>query len=211
MSFEYNADGIRTSKTVNGVTTKYYLNGSQIIGEVNPIYSILYMYDAEGSPIGMQYRKASYAEGVYDVFFFEKNLQGDVVAVYGEDGTKYAEYTYDAWGKLSTNYYNNGGSTGAGKNPFKYRGYYYDSDLRFYYLNSRYYDQNTRRFVNADGYVSTGQGILGNNMFAYCNDNPVSYVDKNGTDAIYVVALGSDGIPIVGHAKLYYQDKSGKW
>ena len=211
MSFEYNADGIRTAKTVNGITTKYYLDGSKIIGEITPSYSIVYLYDSNGTPVGMQYRKSSYASGVYDVFFFEKNLQGDIVAVYGSDGTKYIEYSYDAWGKFTTSYSNGGASTGAKNNPFKYRGYYYDSDLRIYYLNSRYYDQTTRRFINADGYVSTGQGMLGNNMFAYCNDNPVSFVDKNGTDAIYVVALGSDGIPIVGHAKLYYQDKSGKW
>ena len=56
------------------------------------------MYDANGSPIGYQYRENSYAADVWDTFWFEKNLQGDIVAVYDEDGTKLVNYTYDAWG-----------------------------------------------------------------------------------------------------------------
>ena len=67
-------------------------------------------------------------------------------------------------------------STLASKNQFRYRSYYYDYDLGLYYLNSRYYDSNTGRFINADGYVSTGQGIIGNNMFAYCGNNPINYI-----------------------------------
>jgi len=63
----------------------------------------MYIYDAEGAPIGMQYRASSYAENVFDYYFFEKNLQGDIVAVYGADGTKYLEYFYDAWGNFQIN------------------------------------------------------------------------------------------------------------
>lgn len=65
-------------------------------------------------------------------------------------------------------------------NPFRYRGYYYDIDLGWYYLQSRYYNPETGRFLNADGYVSTGTGLLGYNMFAYCNNNPVMCIDSNG-------------------------------
>jgi len=56
----------------------------------------------------------------------------------------------------------------------------YESETGFYYLNSRYYDPETGRFINADGYVSTGQGILGNNMFAYCGNNSVVSYDTSG-------------------------------
>ena len=66
------------------------------------------------------------------------------------------------------------------RNPFRYRSYYYDSDTGWYYLNSRYYDPETGRFLNADGYASTGQGIIGCNMFVYCNNNPVNRVDPDG-------------------------------
>ena len=65
-------------------------------------------------------------------------------------------------------------------NPLRYRGYYYDTETGFYYLQSRYYDPNIGRFINADSYSSTGQGILGNNMYAYCNNNPVIFEDSSG-------------------------------
>ena len=121
-SFTYNDDGIRTSKTVNGVKTTYYLSGSQILAEVTPSYEIMYIYDAAGAPVGMQYRSFTYANGVYDVYFFEKSLQGDILAVYGADGTKYIEYTYDSWGSFTTTYHNGGENTSAVNNRFTYRG-----------------------------------------------------------------------------------------
>ena len=65
-------------------------------------------------------------------------------------------------------------------NPFRYRGYYYDTETGFYLTGTRYYDPEIGRFINADGYVSTGQGILGNNMFAYCGNNPVNRADPTG-------------------------------
>jgi RHS repeat-associated protein len=96
------------------------------------------------------------------------------------------EYTYDAWGKPLT-------VTGSmaetlGKlNPLRYRGYVYDTEYGLYYLQSRYYDPNVGRFINADVYAATGQGILGNNMFAYCNNNPVIYCDDAGNLPVAVV------------------------
>ena len=88
----------------------------------------------------MRYRSASYAEGEFDTYWFEKNLQGDIVAVYSASGTKLASYVYDAWGNISTAYHNNGSNTAAVYNPFRYRGYYYDTETGFYYVSSRYYD-----------------------------------------------------------------------
>ena len=190
MSFTYNDDGIRTSKTADGVTTTYYVNGGQIVAEKTDTRTIVYIYDASGAPIGMMYRTTSYAKDVWDTFWYEKNLQGDIIAIYNASGTKVATYTYsDAWGNHSVSYSNGGGSTGAQYNPFRYRGYYYDSDLGMYYLQSRYYDAKICRFISADGYVSTGQGILGNNMFAYCGNNPVNHVDPTGEIPIGIIIV----------------------
>ena len=154
--------------------------------------TFIYHYTSGGSIIGMSYRNASYAEGVFDTYVFEKNISGDIVAVYDLNGNKLVSYKYDAWGNFTTTYHN--GTTAnsiAAKNPFTYRGYYYDSDLGLYYLQTRYYDSVTGRFINADGYVSTGQGILGNNMFAYCNNNPVMFTDPAGEMSKGVaIALG---------------------
>ena len=120
-------------------------------------------------------------EGVFYTFWFEKNLQGDIVAVYNSVGTKLVSYNYDAWGNCTTTNHNISGTNSyATYNPFRYRGYYFDSELGFYYLNSRYYDPAVGRFINADTLVSTGQGILGYNMFAYCNNNPTLFCDCSG-------------------------------
>ena len=96
-------------------------------------------------------------------------------------------------GNHSVTYSNGGGSAGARYNPFRYRGYYYDTDLDMYYLQSRYYDPNTCRFINADGYVSTSQGLTGYNMFAYCNNNvmpmillPLLGIEMEGDSLEYV-------------------------
>ena len=181
MSFTYNDEGIRTSKTVNGVTTNYYYQGSLLYAEETNSQIIVYFYDENGAPVGFMYRGADYGENVWDVYAYEKNIQGDIVAVYdAATGTKLISYYYNAWGDYWVTYHNNGYSTTATKNPYKYRGYYYDNNLGLYYLQTRYYDANTCRFINADGYISTGQGIIGYNMFAYCNNNPVMYVDYTG-------------------------------
>ena len=87
--------------------------------------------------------------------------------------------TYDAWGKLLTTTGSLASTLGA-YNPLRYRGYVYDRELGLYYLQSRYYDPELCRFLNADAYVSTGQGELGNNMFAYCRNNPVRFIDSDG-------------------------------
>ena len=67
----------------------------------------------------------------------------------------------------------------------------YDEESGLYYLESRYYDPVTGRFVNADGYVSTGTGLMGHNMFAYCNNNPVMYVDPSGEFAGFGIIAGA--------------------
>ena len=95
-------------------------------------------------------------------------------------GTKLVEYQYDAWSKVTVASGSNANL--AAKNPFRYRGYYYDSETGFYYLQSRYYDPQTGRFLNADAYADTGDTVLSTNMFAYCENNPVNGVDPSGED-----------------------------
>ena len=105
-------------------------------------------------------------------YYYVTNLQGDVVAIMDRYGEIVVEYSYDAWGKLlkttGSMQYNLGVY-----NPLRYRGYVYDRELGLYYLQSRYYDPELCRFLNADAFISTGQGELGNNMFAYCLNNPI--------------------------------------
>ena len=191
MSFSYNDEGLRVTKTVNGVTTNYYYQGSVLYAEETDEAVIVYIYDQNGSPMGFQYHGADYADGVWDGYAYEKNMFGDIVAVYDvSTGLKLISYTYDAWGTCTkTTYYNSGDTTSAINNPYRYRGYYYDEDLCMYYLQSRYYDPTICRFINADGYASTGQGLTGYNMFAYCGNNPVMYVDYTGKSPIFIALI----------------------
>ena len=190
MSFAYNSDGLRVTKTVNGVVTTYYYQGSLLIAEETNSQILVYLYDTNGAPIGFKYRDSSYTSGTWDTYVYEKNIQGDIIGVYDAlTGIKHITYAYDAWGIFTSYYLNNDYSTTAGKNPFMYRGYYYDSDLNMYYLQSRYYDPNICRFINADGYISTGQGLTGYNMFAYCGNNPVMRADPKGEGWILAIAL----------------------
>ena len=154
--------------------------------------TIVYLYDSTGAPIGFRYRTPSYAEDVWDDYYYEKNMQGDIVRVYNSDGVSLVSYVYTAWGeRTSTTYHHGGANTTVTNNPFTYRGYYYDKDLDLYYLQSRYYDSKVCRFISPDTYISTGQGIIGHNMYAYCNNNPVNYVDHTGEFPWLVAVLVS--------------------
>ena len=119
-------------------------------------------------------------------YLYIKNIQGDVMAIANSAGTIYARYEYDAYGRVVSVTDGNGNDVSsqpnhiANVNPIRYRGYYYDTESGLYYLKSRYYDPVTCRFINADGYISTGQGLLSTNMFAYCGNNPVNRVDPTG-------------------------------
>ena len=137
-----------------------------------------FIYDESGKPFALKYSTNGTS---FQTYYYVLNLQGDVVKLIhyipGFEYESVATYEYDAWGNVS--------SSGrlAEINPLRYRGYYYDNETGFYYLQSRYYDPANRRFINADRHMSTGQGFVGTNMFAYCNNSPVFLVDYDGDEA----------------------------
>ena len=114
-----------------------------------------------------------------------------------ESGVRVVEYIYDAWGKLISTTGTLATTLGA-DNPFRYRGYYYDTETGLYYLTTRYYDPEVCRFISADVYMSTGQGVLGGNMWAYCLNNPVAMVDSNGEFALAGALLAGVASIVVG-------------
>ena len=130
-----------------------------------------FTYDASGTPMSVKYDNTTY--------YYVVNIQGDIMAILNTSGTAVVEYTYDAWGKQ---YSTNGtlADTLGEVNPLTYRGYVYDHDSGYYYLQSRYYDPEMGRFINGDSYASTGLGILACNMFAYCGNNPCIHIDPTG-------------------------------
>ena len=179
-----NCIATNTTKSVNGIIHYYTLEGSRIVSDRWGEHTLFFLYDESGAPIGMQYRTETMAEGDFDYFYYEKDLLGNVIGVYSENGIKLISYYYDAWGNCKYSYVNGGGSTGAQYNPFRYRGYYYDSDKGFYYLNDRYYDSITGRFLTPDdpSYLGANGDLLSYNLYACCGNEPINryyYITKS--------------------------------
>ncbi len=167
-TYAYDGDGNRISKTVDGQTTDYYYIDGKLLGLKKGQDTLLFLYDETGTAYGFLHNGTLY--------YYDINLQGDVVGIYNGSGNLVASYTYDVWGapELTSD------NALAALNPLRYRGYFYDEETGFYYLQSRYYNPEVGRFISSDGYVSTGQGILGYNPFAYCGNNPVNRSDPSG-------------------------------
>jgi len=187
-NYSYDENGLRHKKTVseNGVITKTYdyvwADGkliSQKYTEGNTIYAAKFVYGLTGDVQGFIYNNKTY--------LYVKNLMGDIVAVIDEDGCGIAEIAYDIWGAPSFIIGPDGNNAifevVKKISPFTYRGYCYDIDTQLYYLQSRYYDPLIGRFINTDDTqiaASTLGDPLGANLFAYCENNPVNFVDYTG-------------------------------
>lgn len=198
LSFVYNSDGIRLSKTMGSTTTQYLLNGTQILAQKTGSTILSFFYDQQGNRVGM-------ADGSNNFYYYLYNIQGDVVALAdASTGKLAATYTYDAWGKCTVT--NASEYTIGTQNPFRYRGYYYDSETGLYYLQSRYYDAETGRWISAEpnidfGEFDEGTGVLGYNVYAYCANNPVNNFDPDGETLANVVGAifgGATGA-LLGH------------
>ncbi len=174
-NYTYNSDGIRTKKVSGSTTTDYCLNGTQILAEKRGGTLINYFYTSDGTRVGFKTGGK--------VYYYVYNLQGDVTHIVDESKNIVATYRYDPFGKIL----NLSSLTSIGKlNPFRYRGYYYDTESNLYYLNSRYYNPEIGRFINADAILGANKDILGYNLYAYCSNNPLIYADYYGTFSLQV-------------------------
>ena len=185
-TYKYNDQGIRTEKVVNGVAHKYYLQGEQIIAERYGGSLIKFYYDSTGVCGFRYYNKEKDGDNSNGTdYYYQKNIQGDILRIFDKNGNLKAEYSYDAWGKctIKTNV-----SGIAAINPFRYRGYYLDDETGLYYLNARYYDPEIGRFISPDSidYLDP-ESINGLNIYVYCGNNPIMYVDPNGN---FIVSIG---------------------
>ena len=200
-SYTYDVDGLRTSKTVNGVKHEYYYVGNTLQYEKFGTTELWFFYDADGNPSGVRYKNGSTTTDYY----FVCNWRGDVIRIYDGAGAVVANYNYDAWGNVISVTGANGAVITdpthiANVNPLRYRGYYYDSETGLYYLQSRYYDPAVKRFINEDEQLSLDKGVQGQNLFCYADNNPVVRYDPDGKDALDVV---NDLVGLVMFSKLY--------
>lgn len=199
MSFDSN--GMRTQKSVDGVKTNYYYDSSNnLFALTQGNDTLFFYYDNSGEVMSVSCNGTMY--------YYIKDLQGDITEIVDKDGNSVAEYAYDAWGNMLNE--DNGTLTVGKLNPFRYRSYVYDEETGLYYLQSRYYDPLTGRFLNADVYADTQSGTpLSTNMFAYCENNAINKSDDEGKDAWWIQSPNSANGK--GHTSLLLKEKSGYW
>ena len=198
IQMSYDSNGMRTQKSVDGVKTNYYYDSSNnLFALTQGSDTLFFYYDNSGEVMSVSCNGTMY--------YYIKDLQGDITEIVDKDGKAVAEYAYDAWGNMLTE--NNGTLTVGKLNPFRYRSYVYDEETGLYYLQSRYYDPLTGRFLNADIYADTQSGTpLSTNMFAYCENNCINKVDYLGTDAV-LLFKNKDAF-VFGHAAILFYDKN---
>ena len=199
IQMNYDSNGMRTQKSVDGVKTNYYYDSNNnLFALTKGSDTLFFYYDNSGEVMSVSCNGTMY--------YYIKDLQGDITEIVDKDGKAVAEYAYDAWGNMLTE--DNGTLTVGKLNPFRYRSYVYDEETGLYYLQSRYYDPLTGRFLNADVYADTQSGTpLSTNMFAYCENNAINKSDDEGKDAWWIQSPNSANGK--GHTSLLLKEKSG--
>ena len=200
-TFTYDATGRRLSK--NGLKFYYDSNG-RLLKQSN---GLEFYYDVIGIA-AIKYNGAMY--------LCRKDLQGNIIALIDNSGTTVVQYNYDAWGNHKVVDANGNEITDPNHlgnlNPFRYRGYYYDTETGFYFLKTRYYDPEVGRFLNMDSVrYADLKSVNGINLYAYCMNNPIKNTDPDGTFilgwiiaavvAVCVVQTISDVVEVVEISK----------
>ncbi len=182
ITYQYDENGLRTEKVVNGTTTRYAYTDDRLTHYDQAGQTMYIRYDANGEAIGFRHGGVEYT--------YMKNLQGDITGIVAANGEVVVKYNYDAYGRCLVVTGTQADTLGQ-LNPLRYRGYVYDSETELYYLQSRYYDPEMGRFINADdeSVLKLDQGHTSEySLFVYCLNNPVNAKDDDG---MYAVAIGA--------------------
>lgn len=199
--YTYNDQGLRIQKVIEDsagiIKYDYKLSGDLVVLEViseyndltqiyDELYKIAYAYDYDGTPIGFTYIDDLETRD----YIYVKNLMGDITHITDLNGNIVVEYSYDAYGNI-TKVQGDDALTIGKYNSLRYRSYIYDEETAFYYLQSRYYNPEIGRFINADGLLGEVGNIQTHNMYAYCANNPVMYTDISGYTPEWLNAIGN--------------------
>lgn len=190
--YQYNENGIRVKKTGGGLNIKYDVDGTQVVRSTDLINnkSLIYHYDQNNQVIGLNYSGKEY--------MYQRNILGEICGIIDLNGKEFINYTYNAYGvpsiTLGTNLNPSEmiiASDLAQLNIYLYKGYIYDNETKLYYCQTRYYDPEIGRWLSIDHIAYLDSGSIGGlNLYAYCGNNPVMYIDRDGTFPVLII-IGS--------------------
>lgn len=193
----YNGEGLRVQTTSNGVVKRYVYESDKVVLEV----------DDRGRQTARNVYGSSLISrrmGVQQAYYFY-NGHGDVTRLIDSGGIELASYYYDAWGTVLGEDEDEGID-----NPYRYAGYVYDKETKLYYLNARYYDPQTARFLSEDTYSGDPNDPLSLNMYTYVSNNPVIYNDPTGHTGVTININGKtiQGVNTTGKTEVGLRDIS---
>jgi len=176
ITYTYNDANLRISKTVNSVLTSYTYEGDRLVMEQSGTKTKWFLYDEAGLLIGFSYQNGS----SINRYFYIRDQLGHILGIVDGTGEVVVRYTYDAWGNILS-VTGTLASTIGQENPFRYKGYYYDSETGYYYCQSRYYVPMWCRWLSSDrvSYLDP-ESINGINLYMYCGNNPILGIDEQG-------------------------------
>ncbi len=182
IKYFYDENGVRIGKTINGENVTYIVDDYQVLVENIDGHELVYIYLYD-KLLGF------YFDG--EIYYYKTNPLGDIIGIYNEEFDEIVTYSYDMWGNILDISGDEANTVGK-YNPYRYRGYRYDEETNLYYLYSRYYSPELGRFISADCYVNEpGSSVLSNNLYTYCLNNPINYIDPYGYSITVAIGLGS--------------------
>ena len=208
VDYTYNSNGLIIKKVLGywyaddrdseEYTTKYYYDGEKLITEIGPRNRLDFLYDENGILYGL-------IKDSSRKYFYIRDFMSNILGLVDDSGNIVVKYKYDAYGNRISITDTSGCDLG-NINPFRYKGYYYDDDVEMYYCKSRFYVPLWHRWLNSDSinYLEP-KNITSLNLFTYCNNNPVMYVDENGKfpgliTAMLIGAVIGAFVGVVGQA-----------
>ncbi len=165
-TYEYDPEGLRTVKETSEENIRYHCDDNGlVIAESDATDTVTAQNIWGHKPLARK------IDGSY--YYYIYNGHGDVIQVIDESGTAVNTYEYDEWGNILS-------QQETVDNPLKYCGEYYDDESGLYYLRARYYDPRVGRFVSQDSYEGDITNPLSLNLYSYCSNSPIVYVDPSG-------------------------------
>ena len=183
IDYTYNDQGLRIKKTIteNGMSleTRFFYDGTKLIAEITPEHRLDFLYDENDRLYGFVLDKTA-------MYFYVRDTLENILGIIDKNGNLVVQYAYNAWGKIQS--ITGTLATTIGEyNPFRYKGYHFDSDTGMYYCHTRYYVPDWCRWLCADGVIGLDPfGLFDQNLYCYCGNDPVNYFDPTGHSAILI-------------------------